>query len=183
MTMKHALLSLDERLNVAWIYIGRAPHGGWKNFNLCEFTYDGSKIPKGFIHFIANMAKEAILETITDFHTVTPETESTFLSLWSANHINKYHHCEMYKQTKSQFTRDFNLSKALLHLTDLTFQDSLDYEIVKSGFNFCHLYNFKVDLIIGYSIEAEQFTKHIGIFYTYWCSNGDQFNIATAFPY
>ena len=42
--------------------------------------------------------------------------------------IIKYHHCEMYKHTKSQFTRDFNLSKALLHLTDLTFQDSLDYE-------------------------------------------------------
>ena len=90
----------------------------------------------------------------------------------------------MYKQTKSQFTRDFNLSKALLHLTDLTFQDSLDYEIVKQGFNFRHgefyLYNFKVDLIIGYSIEAEPFTKHIGIFYTYRSSNGDQFNIATA---
>ena len=44
----------------------------------------------------------------------------------------------MYKHTKSQFTRDFNLSKALLHLTDLTFQDSLDYEIVKQGFNFRH---------------------------------------------
>ena len=101
--------------------------------------------------------------------------------------ISKYHHCEMYKHTKSQFTRDFNLSKALLHLTDLTFQDSLDYEIVKQGFNFRHgefyLYYFKVDLIIGYSIEAEQFTKHIGIFYTYRSSNGDQFNIATVFPY
>ena len=32
------------------------------------------KIPKGFIHFIANMAKEAILDTITDFHAVLPET-------------------------------------------------------------------------------------------------------------
>ena len=72
-------------------------------------------------------------------------------------------------------------------MTDHTFQDSLDYEIVKQGLNFRHgefyLYNFKVDLVIRFSIEAEQFTKHIGIFYTYWSSNGDQFNIATAFPY
>ena len=94
------------------------------------------------------MAKEAIIQTITDFHAVPAETESAFLSLWSANHINKYHHCEMYKQTKSQFTRNFNLTKVLLHLTDLTFQDSLDYEIVKQGFNFPHgkffLYKFNV---------------------------------------
>ena len=62
-------------------------HGGSKNLNLHEFTYHGSKIPKGFIHFIANMAKEAILETITDFHAVAIETESAFLSLWSANHV------------------------------------------------------------------------------------------------
>ena len=72
-------------------------------------------------------------------------------------------------------------------MTDHTFQDSLDYEIVKQGLNFRHgefyLDNFKVDLIIRFSIEAEQFTKHIGIFYTYRSSNGDQFNIATAFPY
>ena len=40
--------------------------------------------------------------------------------------------------SKSQFTRDFNLTKVLfliLHLTELTFQDSSDYEIVKEGFN------------------------------------------------
>ena len=133
------------------------------------------------------MAKEAILETITDFYVVSAETESTILSPWSANHINKYYHCEVYTQSKSQFTRDFNLTKALLHLTDLTFQDSLDYEIVKQGFNYRHgefyLYKFNVDRIIGYSIEAEQYTKHIGIFYTYRSSNGDQFNIVTAFPY
>ena len=133
------------------------------------------------------MAKEAILETSTDFYAVPAETESAILSLWSANHINKYHHCEMYTQSKPQFTRDFNLTKALLHLTVLTFQDSLDYEIVKEGFNYRHgefyLYKFNVDRIIGYSIEAEQFTKHIGIFYTYRSCNGDQFNIVTAFPY
>ena len=120
---------------------------------MCEFTYDGSKIPKGFIHFIANMAKEPILETITDFHAVLPETESAFPSLSSANHINKYHHCEMYKQRKSQLTRDFDFTKAFLCLTGLTFQDSLDYEIVKQGFNFRHgefyLNKFNVDGIIG----------------------------------
>ena len=73
--------------------------------------------------------------------------------------------------SKSQFTRDFNLTKVLfliLHLTELTFQDSSDYEIVRE-FNYRHgefyLYKFNVDRIIGYSIEAEQFTKHIGIFF------------------
>ena len=84
------------------------------------------------------MVKEAILETITDFHAVLPETESAFPSLWSANHINKYHHCEMYKQRKYQFTRDFDFTKAFLPLTDLMFQDSLDHEIGKQGFNFRH---------------------------------------------
>ena len=33
------------------------------------------------------MAKEAILETITDFHAVATETESAFLFLWSADHV------------------------------------------------------------------------------------------------
>ena len=89
-------------------------------------------------HFIANMVKEAILETITDFHAVLPETESVFPSLWSASHINKYHCCEMYKQRKSQFTRNLDFTKAFLPLTDLMFQDSLDYEVVKQGFNFRH---------------------------------------------
>ena len=65
--------AVDERLNIARIYIGRAPRGISKNFNLCQFTYDGSKILKGFTHFIPNKAKEAILETITDFHAVLPE--------------------------------------------------------------------------------------------------------------
>ena len=55
----------------------------------------------------------------------------------------------MYTQSKSQFTWDFNSTKALLHLTDLTFQDSLDYEIVKQGFNYCqgefYLYKFNVN--------------------------------------
>ena len=37
----------------------------------------------------------------------------------------------MYKQRKSHFTRDFDFTKAFLPLTDLMFQDSLDYEIVK----------------------------------------------------
>lgn len=133
------------------------------------------------------MAKEAILETTTDFCAVPAETESAFLSFWSANHINKYHHCEMYRKTKSQFTRDSSLTKALLHLTDLTFQDSLDYEIVKHGFNFRHgeyfLYKFNVDRIIGYSVDAERFTKDIGIYYSYRPSNGDQFDIITAFPF
>ena len=107
--------------------------------------------------------------------------ESAFPSLWSASHINKYHHCKMYKQRKSQFTRDFDFTKAFLPLTDLMFQDSLDYEIVKQGFNFCHgeffLHKFNVDWIIGYSIEAAQFTKHNCIFYTYRSSNGNQLNI------
>ena len=93
----------------------------------------------------------------------------------------------MYKQRKSHFTRDFDFTKAFLPLTDLMFQDSLDYEIVKQGFNFRHgefyLHKFNVDQIIGYSIEAEQFTKHIRIFYTYRSSDGNQFNIVTAFPY
>ena len=66
--------TVDERLNIARIYVGRAPRRVSKNFNLREFTYDGSKILKGFTHFIPNMAKEAILETITDFHAVLPET-------------------------------------------------------------------------------------------------------------
>ena len=74
----------------------------------------------------------------------------------------------MYKQRKSQFTRDFDFTKAFLPLTDLMFQDSLDYEIVKQGFNFRHgefyLHKFNVDRIIGYSIEAEQFTKHFVFF-------------------
>ena len=66
--------TVDERLNIARIYIGHAPRGVPKNFNFREFTYDGSKILKGFTHFIPNMAKEAILETITDLHAVLPET-------------------------------------------------------------------------------------------------------------
>ena len=66
--------AVDERLNVARIYIKGAPRGVSKNFNFREFTYDDSKIPKGFIHIIANMAKGAILDTITDFHAVLPET-------------------------------------------------------------------------------------------------------------
>ena len=140
---------MDERLNVAQINIGRAPSGGSKNFNLREFTYDCLKVLNGFIHFIANMAKEAILETSTDFYAVPAETESAILSLWRANHINKYDHCEMYTQSKSQFSWDFNSTKALLHLTDLTFQDSLDYEIVKQGFNYrqgeFYLYKFNVN--------------------------------------
>ena len=74
----------------------------------------------------------------------------------------------MYKQSKSQFTRDFDFTNMFLPLTDLMFRDSLDYEIVKQGFNFGHgefyLHKFSVDRIIGYSIEAEQFTKHIRIF-------------------
>ena len=160
---------VDKRLNVAQINIGRAPSCGSNNSNLREFTYDCLKVLNGFIHFIANMAKEAILETSTVFYAVPAETESAILTLWSANHINKYHHCEMYTHSKSQFTRDFNLTKALLHLTELTFQDSSDYEIVKEGFNYRHgefyLYKFNVDRIIGYSIEAEQFTKHIGVFF------------------
>ena len=123
----------------------------------------------------------------TDFYSVPAETESTIQTLWSANHINKYHHCEMYTHSKSQFTRDFNLTKALLHLTELTFQDSSHYEIVKEGFNYRHgefyLYKVNVDRIIGYSIEAEQFTQHIGTFYTYRPCDADQFNIVTAFPY
>ena len=76
--MKRALLCLaytigvrkgvvDERLNVAQINIGRAPSGGSNNFNLREFTYDCLKVLNGLIHFIANMAKEAILETSTDY--------------------------------------------------------------------------------------------------------------------
>ena len=96
----------------------------------------------------------------------------------------------MYTHSKSQFTRDFNLTKVfflILRLTELTFQDSSDYEIVKEGFNYRHgefyLYKFNVDRIIGYSIEAEQFTKHIGTFYTYRRCDADQFNIVTAFPY
>jgi len=64
---------------------------------------------------------------------------------------------------------------------------SLDYEIVKHGFNIRHgeyyLYKFNVGRITGYSVEAEQFTKHIGIFYSHRPSNGDQFNIVTAFPF
>ena len=79
----------DERLNVAQINIGRVPSGGSNNFNLREFTYDCLKVLNGFIHFIANMAKEAILETSTDFYAVPAETESAILTLWSANHINK----------------------------------------------------------------------------------------------
>ena len=35
---------VDERLNIVRIYIGRAPRSVSKNFNLHEFTYDGSKI-------------------------------------------------------------------------------------------------------------------------------------------
>ena len=93
----------------------------------------------------------------------------------------------MCKQRKSQFTRDFDFTKAFLPLTDLMFQDSLDYEIVKQGFNFRHgefyLHKFNADWIIRYSIEAEQFTKLIRIFYTYRSSNGNQLNIVTAFPY
>ena len=137
---------MGERLNVAQINIGRAPSGGSKNFNLREFTYDCLKVLNGFIHFIANMAKEAILETSTDFYAVPAETESAILSLWRANHINKYDHCEMYTQSKSQFSWDFNSTKALLHLTDLTFQDSLDSKslnkhsaIVKVSFIFTSL--------------------------------------------
>jgi len=67
---------VDERLNVAQINIGRAPSGGSNNFNLREFTYD-------YIHIIANMAKEAILETSTNFYAVPAETESAILTLWS----------------------------------------------------------------------------------------------------
>ena len=141
--------AVDERLHVVQINIGRTPSGGSKNFNLREFTYNCLKVLNGFIHFIANMAKEAILETSTDFYAVPAKTESAILSLWRANHINKYDHCKMYTQSKSQFTWDFNSTKALLHLTDLTFQDSLDYEIVKQGFSYrqgeFYLYKFNVN--------------------------------------
>ena len=44
----------------------------------------------------------------------------------------------MYKQRKPQFTRDLDFTKAFLPWTDLMFQDSLDYEVVKQGFNFRH---------------------------------------------
>ena len=104
--MKRALLCLaytigvrkgvvDERLNVAQINIGR------------EFAYDSLKVLNGFIHFIANMAKEAILDTSTDFYAVPAETESAILTLWSA----------MYTHSKSQFTRDFNLTKVFFFNT------------------------------------------------------------------
>ena len=83
MLTDHEVCSLIPTVHSRWTWM----HGGSKNLNLHEFTYHGSKIPKGFIHFIANMAKEAILETITDFHAVAIETESAFLSLWSANHV------------------------------------------------------------------------------------------------
>ena len=92
---------VDKRLNVAQINIGRAPSCGSNNSNLREFTYDCLKVLNGFIHFIANMAKEAILETSTVFYAVPAETESAILTLWSA----------MYTHSKSQFTRDFNLTK------------------------------------------------------------------------
>ena len=100
--------TVDERLHVAQINIGRAPSGGSKNFNLREFTYNCLKVLNGFIHFIANMAKEAILETSTDFYAVPAETESAILSLWRANHINKYDHCEMYTHAPSL---SFSLSR------------------------------------------------------------------------
>ena len=90
------LLSFKEKTNDARacaksghcpFNIGRAPSGGSDNFNLPEFTYDCLKVLNGFIHIIANMAKEAILETSSDFYAVPAETESAILTLWSANHI------------------------------------------------------------------------------------------------
>ena len=108
---------------------------------------------------IMNIKKTCSLSRIknpraTDFYAVPTETESAIQTLWNTNHINKYHHCKMYTHSKSQFTRDFNLTKALLHLTELTFQDNSDYKIVKEGFNYHHgefyLYKFNVDWIIGY---------------------------------
>ena len=33
--------AVDERLNIARIYVGRAPRRVSQNFNLREFTYDG----------------------------------------------------------------------------------------------------------------------------------------------
>ena len=125
------------------------------------------------------MAKEAILETSTDFYAVPAETESAISSLLRANHINKYDHCDMYTQSKSQFTWDFNSTKALLHVTDLTFQNSLDYEIVKEGFSYRHgefyLYKFNVnrttyhfllvvDTTLYLLLEKDYFEQQIAIY-------------------
>ena len=129
----------------------------------------------------------AIVDTTTDYLAVPVETDSVYLSIDRAEHINRFHHCEMYRRTKSQFTRDFNLTHALVYLTDLTFQDSDQYEIVEEGFSYWHgstyMYRFHVDRIIGYSIVTDSFTKDIGIFYSYSPLNNDQFHIVTAFPY
>ena len=74
--------TVDERLNIARIYVGRAPRRVSKNFNLHEFTYDGSKILKGFTHFIPNkqFLKPSLISTLFFL-----KQESALPSLWSAN--------------------------------------------------------------------------------------------------
>ena len=83
--------------------------------------------------------------------------------------------------------QDFNLTHMLVYLTDLTFQDSNQYKIVKESFSYwyglTYMYRFHVDRIIGYSIVTDSFTMDIRIFYSYSPRNNDQFDIVTAFPY
>ena len=117
------------------------------------------------VQFITTMA---IVETTTEYLAVPVD-------------------CPMYRRTMSQFTRDFNLTHALVYLTDIIFEDSDQYEIVKEGFSNWHgltyLYRFHVDRVVGYSVLTDSLTTDIGIFYSYSPRNNDQFDIVTAFPY
>ena len=83
--------------------------------------------------------------------------------------------------------QDFNLTHTLVYLTDLTFQDSNQYEIVKESFSYwyglTYMYRFHVDRITGYSILTDSFKTDREIFHFYSPRKNYQFDIVTAFPY
>lgn len=74
----------------------------------------------------------------------------------------------------------------LLTLTELTFVDCDDYEIVRQGYNARHghfyLYVFDVKEVIRYS-TSKQPTTRIAIYYSQFPSLRDQLQIITAYPY
>lgn len=74
----------------------------------------------------------------------------------------------------------------LLTLTELTFVDCDDYEIVRQGYNARHghfyLYVFDVKEVIRYS-KSKQLTTRIAIYYSQFPSLRDQLQIITAYPY
>ena len=84
------------------------------------------------------MTDQAIIKSKDQRWAQPFEPPSAILTLSSASHFYRGHHNPCFPHVKSQFTRDFNLSHALLTLTELTFVDCDDYEIIRQGYNAQH---------------------------------------------